>query len=72
MLPGRRGVFCRFVFRVRLAHAHPPPPIATRPAVEPVIGHVKARRRMDRTCLKGEHGDAAGYNFEAPGLARHP
>ncbi len=41
-----------------------------RAAVEPVIGHVKAERRMDRNYLKGRDGDranavlaAAGYNF---------
>ncbi|MCP1835624.1 IS5 family transposase [Bradyrhizobium sp. USDA 4532] len=41
-----------------------------RAAVEPLIGHVKAERRMDRNYLKGRPGDrinaviaAAGYNF---------
>jgi IS5 family transposase len=41
-----------------------------RPAVEPVIGHVKSDHRMDRNFLIGSHGDAnnavlaaAGYNF---------
>jgi len=41
-----------------------------RAAVEPVIGHVKAEHRMDRSYLKGRQGDrvnailaAAGYNF---------
>ena len=40
------------------------------PPVEPVIGHIKAERRMGRNYLKGRHGDrindvlaAAGYNF---------
>ena len=41
-----------------------------RPAIEPVIGHVKGEHRMGRNYLAGEHGDAinailaaAGYNF---------
>ena len=41
-----------------------------RAAVEPVIGHVKAEHRMERTYLKGREGEranavlaAAGYNF---------
>jgi IS5 family transposase len=41
-----------------------------RPAVEPVIGHAKARHRLGRNFLKGSHGHAAnavlaaaGYNF---------
>src|SRR5262249_17608668 len=41
-----------------------------RPAVEPVIGHMKAEHRMGRNYLKGRDGDrinavlaAAGYNF---------
>jgi IS5 family transposase len=41
-----------------------------RPAVEPVIGHIKAEHRMGRNYLKGRDGDrvnavlaAAGYNF---------
>jgi len=41
-----------------------------RAAVEPVIGHVKAKHRMDGNYLKGRNGDrinevlaAAGYNF---------
>ena len=40
-----------------------------RAAVEPVIGHVKAKHRLDRNYLKGRDGDrinavlaAAGYN----------
>src|SRR3546814_13695435 len=44
-----------------------------RPAVEPVIGHVKAEHRMQRNHLKGRHGDRAnpippapGYNFSPP------
>jgi transposase, IS5 family len=41
-----------------------------RAAVGPVIGHIKAERRMDRNYLKGHDGDCvnavlapAGYNF---------
>ena len=41
-----------------------------RPAVEPVIGHLKAEHRLGRNYLKGRDGDrinavlaAAGYNF---------
>jgi len=40
-----------------------------RAAVEPVIGHPKAKHRIDRNYLKGRIGDranavlAAGYNF---------
>lgn len=41
-----------------------------RPAIEPVIGHIKAEHRMGRNYLAGKHGDAvnailaaAGYNF---------
>jgi IS5 family transposase len=41
-----------------------------RAAVEPVIGHLKAERRMDRNYLKGRASDranavlaASGYNF---------
>ena len=41
-----------------------------RPAIEPVIGHVKAEHRMGRNHLAGSQGDvinavsaAVGYNF---------
>jgi transposase, IS5 family len=41
-----------------------------RAAIEPIIGHLKAERRMGRNYLKGPHGDrantvlaAAGFNF---------
>ena len=41
-----------------------------RPAIEPVIGHIKDDHRMDRNFLAGQQGDAAnavlaaaGYNF---------
>jgi hypothetical protein len=45
-----------------------------RSAVEPVIGHAKAKHRMGRNFLKGSHDDvanavlaAAGCNFRIPG-----
>jgi len=41
-----------------------------RAAVEPVVGHIKAKHRMDRNHLRGRLGDdinavlaAAGYSF---------
>ena len=44
-----------------------------RPAVEPVIGHLRVEHRMGRNYLKGPDGDrinailaAAGYNFGLP------
>jgi hypothetical protein len=47
------------------------------PAVEPVIGHVKAEHRMGRNYLKGRDGDrinallaAAGFNFGLPAMVR--
>ena len=38
-----------------------------RSAVEPIIGHAKAGRRMGRNCLAGTHGDAANAVLAAAG-----
>jgi IS5 family transposase len=72
---GYRGHNHTQKFRVRISGqmpSHRPNPSrdASPPAVEPVIGYMKAEHRMRRNYLKGRHGDrcngvlaAAGYNF---------